>query len=50
MKNPIIIVLGNWMDKSGQLNKESCSRLDLAIDVFRKNQYSYQGTLLLHRL
>jgi len=41
MKNPIIIVLGNWMDKSGQLNKESCSRLDLAIDVFRKNKYSF---------
>jgi len=41
MKNSIIIVLGNWMDKSGQLNKESCSRLDLAIDEFRKNKYSY---------
>ena len=44
MKNPIIIVLGNWMDKSGQLNKESCSRLDLAIDVFRKNKYSFMIT------
>ena len=37
MKNSIIIVLGHLMDKSGQLNKESCSRLDLALDVFRKN-------------
>ena len=44
MKNSIIIVLGNLMDKSGQLNKESCSRLDLAIDVFRKNKYSFMIT------
>jgi hypothetical protein len=44
MKNPIIIVLGNWIDKSGQLNKESCSRLDPAIDVFRKNKYSFMIT------
>ena len=41
MKNSIIIVLGNFMDKSGQLNKESRSRLDLAIDVFRKNKHSF---------
>ena len=41
MKNSIIIVLGNFMDESGQLNKESCSRLDLAIDVFRKNKHSF---------
>ena len=41
MKNSIIIVLGNLMDKLGQLNKVSCSRLDLAIDIFRKNKYSF---------
>ena len=41
MKNSIIIVLGNYMDESGQLNKESCSRLDLAIDVFRKNKHAF---------
>ena len=41
MKNSIIIVLGNWMEKSGQLNKESCSRLDLAIDMFLKNKHSF---------
>jgi hypothetical protein len=41
MENSIIIVLGNLMDKLGQLNKESCSRLDLAIDIFRKNKYSF---------
>ena len=41
MKNSIIIVLGNFMDESGQLNKESCSRLDLAIDVFRKNKHAF---------
>ena len=41
MKNSIIIVLGNLMDKSGQLNKESRSRLDLAIDVFSKNKHSF---------
>ncbi len=41
MKNSIIIVLGNLMDISGQLGKESCSRLDLAMDVFRKNKYSF---------
>ena len=40
MENSIIIVLGNFMDKLGQLNEESCSRLDLAIDKFRKNKYS----------
>jgi len=41
MEKSIIIVLGNFMDDSGQLNKESCSRLDLAIDVFRKNKHSF---------
>ena len=41
MKNSIIIVLGNFMDESGQLNKESCSRLDLAIDLFRKNKHAF---------
>ena len=41
MKNSIIIVLGNFMDESGQLNKESCSRLDLAIDLFRKNKRAF---------
>tara|TARA_B110000238_G_C15940004_1_gene358527 strand:- start:68 stop:637 length:570 start_codon:yes stop_codon:yes gene_type:complete len=44
MKNSIIIVLGNWMDMSGQLNKESCSRLDLAIDIFDKNEHSFMIT------
>ena len=41
MKNSIIIVLGNFMDESDQLNKESCSRLDLAIDVFCKNKHAF---------
>ena len=41
MKNSIIIVLGNWMDKSGQLNIDSCSRLDLAIDIFRKSKHAF---------
>ena len=40
MENSIIIVHGNFMDKLGQLNEESCSRLDLAIDKFCKNKYS----------
>ena len=40
MKNSIIIVLGNLMDKNGQLNRDSCSRLDLAIDIFRENKNS----------
>ena len=40
MKNSIIIALGNFMDESGQLNKETCSRLDLAIDVFYKNKHA----------
>jgi uncharacterized SAM-binding protein YcdF (DUF218 family) len=40
MKNSIIIVLGNWMDKSGQLNKDSSSRADLAINIFRKNKHA----------
>jgi len=29
------------MDESGQLNKESCSRIDLAIDLFRKNKHAF---------
>jgi len=29
------------MDESGQLNEESCSRLDLTIDVFRKNKHAF---------
>ena len=41
MENSIIIVLGNLMDKLGQLNKESRSRLDLAADIFRRNKYSF---------
>ena len=41
MKNSIIIVLGNWMDKSGQLNIDSYSRLDLAIDIFRKSKHAF---------
>ena len=41
MKNSIIIVLGNFMDESGQLNKETCSRLDLAIAIFRKNKHAF---------
>jgi uncharacterized SAM-binding protein YcdF (DUF218 family) len=41
MKNSIIIVLGNFMDDLGQLNKESCSRLDLAIDLFSKKKHAF---------
>ena len=41
MKNSVIIVLGNYIDESGQLNKESCSRLDLAIDLFRQNKHAF---------
>lgn len=41
MKNSIIIVLGNWMDKTGQLNEDSSSRVDLAIKKFRKNKYAF---------
>jgi len=44
MKNSIIIVLGNLMSKDGQLNRESCSRLDLAIDMFNENKYSFMIT------
>jgi uncharacterized SAM-binding protein YcdF (DUF218 family) len=44
MKNSVIIVLGNWMEKSGQLNKESSDRLDLAIEIFRNNKYSFMVT------
>jgi hypothetical protein len=40
MKNSAIIVLGNLMDKSGQLNKVSCSRLDLSIEEFNKGKHS----------
>jgi vancomycin permeability regulator SanA len=41
MDHSIIIVLANFMDKSGKLNKESCSRLDLAIDNFSMNKNSF---------
>jgi uncharacterized SAM-binding protein YcdF (DUF218 family) len=41
MKNSVIIVLGNFMDDSGQLNKESRSRLDLAIDLFSRNKHAF---------
>jgi len=44
MKNSIIIVLGNLMDESGQLNKESCARLDLAINIFRMNKHAFMVT------
>tara|TARA_B100000795_G_C22792498_1_gene437637 strand:+ start:45 stop:614 length:570 start_codon:yes stop_codon:yes gene_type:complete len=40
MANPIIIVLGHFMDKTGQLNKESRLRLDLAIEVSHQNKNS----------
>lgn len=41
MDNSIIIVLGNFMDKFGQLNEESCSRLDLVIEKFHNKKYSF---------
>ena len=41
MENSIIIVLGNFMDKFDRLNEESCSRLNLAIEKFNNNQYSF---------
>ena len=44
IKNSIIIVLGNLIDESGQLNQESCFRLDLAIDEFHKKKYAFVVT------
>jgi len=41
MKNSIIIVLGNFMDETGKLNNESCSRLDLSIELFLKNKHAF---------
>jgi putative cell wall-binding protein len=41
MENSIIIVLGNFMDKFDRLNEETCSRLNLAIEKFNNNQYSF---------
>ena len=36
-----IIVLGNLMSKSGNLNIESCSRMDVAIKAFNENLAPY---------
>jgi len=36
-----IIVLGNLMTKEGKLNRESSSRMDMAIEAFHKNQAPY---------
>ena len=41
MSYPVIIVLGNLMDSMGELNDESSSRMDLAIDVFHKNSSQF---------
>jgi uncharacterized SAM-binding protein YcdF (DUF218 family) len=41
MPNSTIIVLGNLIDKTGHLNKESCSRLDLAIETFSIAKHSF---------
>lgn len=36
-----IVVLGNLMTKAGELNNESSLRMDIAIDIFHKNQVPY---------
>lgn len=41
MNYSAIIVLGNLMDKVGKLNKESSSRVDIAIEAFHKNLAPY---------
>ena len=38
IKYSAIIVLGNLMSKSGKLNAESCSRMDVAIEAFHNHQ------------
>ena len=36
-----MIILGNEIDKIGKLNKESSSRMDIAIEIFHKKQVPY---------
>ena len=41
MSYSAIIILGNLMTKEGKLNRESSSRMDMAIEAFHENQASY---------
>ncbi len=41
MNYSAVIVLGNLMSKSGKLNSESSSRMDISIEAFQKKQVSF---------